>query len=527
MTKPEDYKLEELIDIPLFRSFLERLNDISPFASAIMDNEGRFLVSVGWLEICLKYHRVHPKCAKACIASDQYIFSHLKEADPAITYKCQNGFIDSATPIIIDGKHVGTVFIGQFFVKKPDLEVFRVQARKYGFDEEEYLRLIANVPVWSEKTMLQCQQMVKSFTEIIVGIGYRQLREKEARRLADERENDFNQERSLVGKIMDISPVSVIFVDAAGKVTYTNRRCEEIFGLSKLGMEKRNYYNPSWGVYTLDGVPYPAEDLPYAVVKRTGRPVSNVELKEKMPDGGFLELSVSAAPLLSGTGDFMGMVSIVEDISGRRKREAEVRASLAEKEVLLKEIHHRVKNNLQVVSSLLNLQARNFTDPLVLEAFRESRGRIKAMALVHEALYRSPDFTGIDFRKYFSMLVHSLFSTYNSTGQVSFSNQICECSLNVDTASALGLILNELISNSLKHAFKDERRGTLRVALFREKDGYCLEVQDDGPGLSAGFDLNNTHTLGMQLLASLTSQISGTVRVLPAKGAHFIVSFPG
>jgi ligand-binding sensor protein len=134
-----NYKLEDLIDIELLQSLQEKLNVIYSFPSAIIDNDGKVLTAVAWQDICTKFHRTHPECEKECIKSDQYILEHLHEANPAVSYQCPHGMIDNAMPIIIDGKHLGNFFTGQFFLEKPDLEFFKKQAKKYGFDEKAYI----------------------------------------------------------------------------------------------------------------------------------------------------------------------------------------------------------------------------------------------------------------------------------------------------------------------------------------------------------------------------------------------------
>ena len=142
-----EYKLEDLIDIPLLQNLQEKLNTIYSFPSAIIDNDGKVLTAVGWQDICTKFHRTNAQCEKECIKSDRYILEHLHEANPAISYQCPHGLVDNATPIIIDGKHLGNFFTGQFFLEKPDLDFFGKQAKKYGFNEKAYLEAVKKVPI--------------------------------------------------------------------------------------------------------------------------------------------------------------------------------------------------------------------------------------------------------------------------------------------------------------------------------------------------------------------------------------------
>jgi PAS domain S-box-containing protein len=211
----------------------------------------------------------------------------------------------------------------------------------------------------------------------------------------------------------------------------------------------------------------------------------------------------------------------------RKRAEDALRASLREKEVLLKEIHHRVKNNLQVVSSLMNLQARHLTDGEALTLLQESQRRIRSMALVHEKLYLSRDLARIDMAGYIRSLAQHLFQSYRiNPSLIRFRPEIGEVALDINTATPCGLLINELISNALKHAFPENRRGEVAVALQPEADGtYILVIRDDGTGLPPGFNFRRTDTLGMQLVTMLVEQLDGTIELHQDGGTEFRIRF--
>ncbi len=214
----------------------------------------------------------------------------------------------------------------------------------------------------------------------------------------------------------------------------------------------------------------------------------------------------------------------------RKKVDAQVKASLEEKDVLLKEVHHRVKNNMQVISSLLNLQSRHLHDPKVAEAFRDSQRRIRSMALIHERLYQSSDLSRIEFSQYLRNLATHLFHSYQvDANRVRLRIDAEPVYLNINTAIPCGLIVNELVSNSLKHAFPEGRGGEVAVELRRvPEDGYLLRVRDDGVGFPEGLDIRRTETLGMQVVTTLVSQIDGRLEFEKAEGSggtSFILQF--
>ena len=221
-----DYRLEDLIDIPLLQSLQDKLNVIYSFTSAIIDNEGKVLTAVAWQDMCTKFHRTNPACEKECIKSDKYILEHLHEAYPAISYKCPHGLIDNATPIIIDGKHLGNFFTGQFFLEKPDLEFFRQQAKKFDFDENSYLEAVERVPVWTRDKLHQYLDFVKGFIEIISGLGLKNLREIESRKVIVEYENRLNF-------YTEKSQMAVIEWDSNFAVSRWSHSAEKMFGWSE------------------------------------------------------------------------------------------------------------------------------------------------------------------------------------------------------------------------------------------------------------------------------------------------------
>lgn len=212
----------------------------------------------------------------------------------------------------------------------------------------------------------------------------------------------------------------------------------------------------------------------------------------------------------------------------RLKTEDFIKIQLKEKEILLKEIHHRVKNNMQVIISLLNLQATSINDTQMLELYRESQSRIKSMALIHEKLYQSKDLTHIDFPEYIGSLSDYLAQTYlTNSCSVEISTKAQSIALEYDIVITLGLIINELVSNSLKYAFTDKDHGRIEISLKKISDKILqLCIADDGKGFPHDLDFRNVKSLGLQLVCSLTEQISGEISMSNKIGTKFCILFP-
>ena len=207
-----------------------------------------------------------------------------------------------------------------------------------------------------------------------------------------------------------------------------------------------------------------------------------------------------------------------------------LKQSLAEKEVLLKEVHHRVKNNLQVISSILNLQSSYTDDPRTIELLKESQNRIKSMSFIHESLYQTKNFAGVNFKEYVHNLCNNLlFSYYPKGKRVFIEQEIADVHLNLDTSIPCGLIINELISNSLKYAFVNQEEGTIHIVVKggtkKEKDLVTITVNDNGPGLPKGLDFEDSPSLGLQLVTVLTKQLNGKITLDNSKGAKYTLTF--
>ncbi|HZA51158.1 MAG TPA: histidine kinase dimerization/phosphoacceptor domain -containing protein, partial [Myxococcaceae bacterium] len=241
-------------------------------------------------------------------------------------------------------------------------------------------------------------------------------------------------------------------------------------------------------------------------------------------DGTEFPVEISLSPMHTDEG--LLVTAAIRDISERKLVETKLRSSLQEKEVLLKEIHHRVKNNLQIVSSMLNLQVDQISDPKALALFKESQARVRSIALFHEKLYQSKDLARIDIAEYLEGLGRDLFAAYGvNPDEIVLDFRAEDVALSVDAAISSGLIVNELVTNALKHAFPDGRRGRVSVALRRQDGDVLLEVADDGVGFPEAVDFRNPSTLGLKLVCILTEQVRGTIELDRKEETRFRIRF--
>jgi PAS domain S-box-containing protein len=311
-------------------------------------------------------------------------------------------------------------------------------------------------------------------------------------------------------------PDFIIMFDRQGTILFINRllpgyRSEEVIGRS-----------------TFDFLPAEFHEPQREALKRlfdTGEPYELEVLGAGQP--GEVRWYANRGRPIYRDGRVVAALQVSTDITRRKQNEARIAASLREKESLLQEIHHRVKNNLQVISSLLSLQADQLHDPQARAAFLDSRNRVRAMAVLHERLYRSGRLDHIDFSRQVEALCSNLFCSYGiDPSRVRLELQLAEVWLDIERAMPCGLLLNELVSNALKHAFPEGREGYVRVTLDAGPTGeYTLIVADNGVGLPLEPDVAHTSSLGLQLVETLVRQVGGRLAVDLTEGTAFRITF--
>ncbi len=318
------------------------------------------------------------------------------------------------------------------------------------------------------------------------------------------------------------SPIGIFVTDSKGNLLYTNPRWESITGLTYHDDIKTSWLK----------IIHPEDQ--YSTLRAWARAMKiktefSKELRIIKPDGGIAWIHARSSNLASESGGLEQFVNTVEDITTRKKNEKQITKSLKEKNILLQEIHHRVKNNMQIISSLINLHGSSIHDGGMKEIFKESENRVKSMALIHEKLYESDDLSNIGFAEYLVKLSESLFRSYNiNSSDVKLISQVDKSlKLTVDIAVPCGLIVNELISNSLKYAFKKSGGGEIVIKLDKEENTelYRLIVSDNGCSFPTNIDYKNTETLGMQLVTTLTEQIGATIELDASFGTTFEIKF--
>jgi PAS domain S-box-containing protein len=405
------------------------------------------------------------------------------------------------------------------------------------------IQVKVNPPIWAT-WWAYCIYFAIALILVYQGLKANELR---LRREAEKRYSDRLQ---LYIESLEEATDSVLIADANKNLMYSNNAIEMILGVSPAQAVGRSIMSLLFS---------DAADASMARVglRQNGRWHGEVQSRRGNEQ---VTTEITIAAVHDDNDNETAFVSIARDVTDRKKVEAELEGhrvnlqalvderttalkyeisenkavqrelanSLKEKELLLKEVHHRVKNNMQVISSLLNIQAETVADSAFTELLGESQQRIKSMSLIHENLYQSDNLLEIDFEDYINMLANSLHRFYSVPGViVSLDIQVDNVALDIETAVPCGLIINELISNSLKHAFKGrEGKGQIYVHFRSVGCQYVLTIGDNGGGLPKDFSLDSTSSMGMEIVTILTQQIDGKLNFENNEGAHFEIAFP-
>lgn len=347
---------------------------------------------------------------------------------------------------------------------------------------------------------------------------------RRVRRLLEERV--IVKTRQLVDKNLELEKLSIVasrtdnavlIASAEGEVEWINDGFIRMIGMPKekvLGrsVSEINVYNSI------------VKEIDAAVAEKHSRIFESNVTTHHLKN---IWISTTLTPIYSEFGNLKKLVFVDTDITSSKLLQKQIEESLKEKDVLLKEIHHRVKNNLQIIISLLNLQSGYIKDETTLKAVQDGQNRVRSMALVHEKFYQAEELTEIDFGEYVEKLTQYIYQSYgDKTDRIKLIIQSDRVKLDMDTAMPSGLLVNEIVSNAYKYAFPGEMHGEIRISLRKEIDKVVYCISDNGVGLPPEINLDAAESLGMQLIQALTAQLDGVLEVSTDKGTEFKISFP-
>jgi len=335
------------------------------------------------------------------------------------------------------------------------------------------------------------------------------------RKLADDALRESEEKfRSIAENISDV----IFITDAGGIITYLSDSVINVFGYSPEEMEG-HFFGEYLDEQELQRV-FPL--FQHAI--QTGLPARNIDLIVKRKDNKTFNAELSSSLIKKGD-KVTGSLGLIRDISDRKLVEEKIRNLLYEKELLLKEVHHRIKNNMSVMISLLSLQADNIKDPVASSALMDARTRMQSMGVLYDKLYRSENFTEMPIREYLSPLINEIVGMFPKRSIIAVEQNIEEFNLSYKLLSSIGIMTNEIITNTLKHAFVGRDNGVIKVTFFVKEKFATLIIEDNGIGMPESIDVKTSAGFGLQLVELLTQQIGGKIKIERNSGTRFIVEF--
>jgi PAS domain S-box-containing protein len=339
-----------------------------------------------------------------------------------------------------------------------------------------------------------------------------------------EAQESWCRDHSLLNSIANISPVGIVVLDREGKITFASPRAESILGLPKKQITQLTYSAPDQHITHFDGRSFPDENLPFRRVMAAGRPVFEVEHAIEWFDGRRVLLSINAAPILGPNGQGYGMVAAIEDITERKQAEEKMNHLLKEKEILFREIRHRVKNNMNSMMSLLPPQSRTLED-LRAPALEGAKVRLKSMRVLYDRFYPTENLREMSIKDYLPPLVEEIIGLFPKQSSITIETRIDDFVLGVNLLSLLGMIVNELLTNAMKYAFIGRDEGLITIAATIQDQRATLVIEDNGNGIPGTVDIEHSSGFGLRLVGMLTKQLDGTIKIERGKGTRFVLEF--
>ncbi len=386
----------------------------------------------------------------------------------------------------------------------------------------EFLLREENIPSADGQTRTYLTRKFPIYNESrVIGIGVITADVTEQRQ-SEERSKSQN---TLLAMVMETSPVGIATVDMDGGITYANSRAEQILGIKKDDITSRKYNDPEWRHTDIDGGFFPDEKLPFSLVKTTGQTVYNIQHGIIWPDGRSVILSVNASPIRDKAGRLSGMVATFEDITEKINNEKLIVRQLEEKTVLLKEVHHRIKNNIASIEGLLSMQLQSLNNPEAISALQNAIARVQGMRILYDKLLVSSDYQEVSIKAYTESLIDSIASVFHESGKVTIEKRLADFSLSTKSVFCVGIIINELLTNIFKYAFIGRPGGHILIMLEKSENRVTLTIQDDGLGIDPGFDINTSQGFGLTIVKMLSEQLGGTFTIENNNGTRSLLTF--
>ncbi len=516
LTRPIDYSenilFEELFNVDDIQKLQDLFATATGVASIITHVDGTPITTPSnFCDLCENIIRKTDKGRKNCFHSDAIIGRHQEKA-PIVQPCLSGGLWDAGASISVGGKHIANWLIGQVRNEEQTEEKMLEYAREIGADEDAFIKAFRKVPKMSNKQFQEVADALFVIAKQLSDTAYQNV--QQARFISDRKQAQeaLQESESRFKSYVENAPDGILVTNDNGNYVDVNPAACEILGYTRSELLKMNLKD----VIAPEELEIGREH--FNTVVNTGSAAGEMQFVRK---NGIKRYWTIDAVKLTNT-RFLGFV---KDITDRKLVEKQIKQSLDEKSVLLKEIHHRVKNNLQVMRSLISLQTRYEKSQAFCDSATELSNRILSMALVHEQLYQSDNLADINFKSYIMTLCDEILASLFRK-DIDIQLDLEDIKLDIERSVPLGLIINELVTNAVKHAFPDDKTGKIKLFLSKEDKKGVLSICDNGQGIPENVNLDKPKSLGLELVRILTRQLDGELKFHRKSGTKVTISFP-
>ena len=535
-------EIEDLLiglDLTPLHKLLGSFSEATGFPISLVSEKGEILFRARWQRVCREFFRADDETATECEESDRMASEALSTSGGRLflEYACPHGFREIAQPVFVEGVRWATIFFGQFLYSGdiPDEAKLRLRAHEQGWDEDDFLAAVREVPVVDRKTAIATMSFAAELCNLVSELALAAARERriarhyrmsEAARADSER-----RYRLLADNAGDV----IWTLDLPSlRISYISPSVARLRGLTveeAMAEGFRDMLLPA----SQEKARHLIADLTRLCAAGDPRGLEPVIDLYEMPckDGSVKTVEITAKAVADQSGRIVELVGITRDATKRIQGETALKKALADKDVLFGELQHRVKNSLALIASLLSLESSSLPAGQARDALESARSRIDSIAQLYQQLYSSGSVSDIRIGDYLRVIAGSVVESLSDGGAgIALDFEAAEAIIDTRRAVLVGLILNELVVNAIKYGCPGGR-GRIRIGLGKEGRGLRLAVSDEGPGLPPGFSLpgkgREGGSLGFTLVSQLAGQLSGMLSAGPGpggKGASFVVSFP-
>lgn len=484
--------------------------------------------------LCANIIRCTEKGRINCFRSDALLGRYAPDG-PSIQPCLSGGLWDAGASISIGGRHIGNWLIGQVRNESQSDEHMREYAREIGADETDVIEAFNEIPRMTYEQFRKVAQYLFTLANQLSANAYQNIQQarfiserrdaeknlhdiqNKLKRIEDESRKSDQLLRTLSVAI-DQSPVTTVITDVEGNIEFVNPKFEEITGYTATevkGMNPRILKDES----------KPSSD--YKELWDTimaGRNWSGT-FHNKKKNGEYYWESAVISPVKDETGKITHFLALKEDITERKKDEERINALLVEKELILREVHHRIKNNMNTIYGLLSLQAETLKDSAAKSALNDAGSRVKSMMTLYNKLYQSPEFNKISVAIYLPTLIHEIVTNFPNSNIVRITPRIDDFIMDVQKIQPLGIIINELLTNIMKYAFVGRDSGLISVSVTEKNEQVTVIIEDNGNGIPENIDFGHSTGFGLMLVGGLTKQINGKIRIERSDITRIILEF--